>query len=122
MFSGLQPILSSTDLDRLVAFYTGGLDAEIRYSFPDDGPAAFVSLEIGGGTLGIARDADAADPAVVQRHALWLYADDCDEATNRLVGLGATLVTPPADMPWGERVADLTDPDGNRLHVAHQLG
>jgi hypothetical protein len=24
-------------------------------------------------------------------------------------------------MPWGERVADLHDPDGNLLHVAHTL-
>jgi len=121
MFSGLQPILSSSDLDRLVAFYTGGLDAEVQYRFPDDGPAGFVSLRVGGGSLGIAQDGDSPGPHVRQRHALWLYADDCDAAARRLVELGATLVTPPADMPWGERVADLTDPDGNPLHVAHQL-
>jgi predicted enzyme related to lactoylglutathione lyase len=122
MARGLQPILSTTDLERLVAFYTGGLDGEVRYSFPDDGPAGFVSMEIGDGTLGIGQDGNAPGPETPQRHALWFYVDDCDTAADRLVELGARLVSAPADMPWGERVADLTDPDGNVLHVAHQLG
>jgi catechol 2,3-dioxygenase-like lactoylglutathione lyase family enzyme len=65
MVTGLTPILSTPDLPRLLAFYTGGLDA----------------LEVAG-----------------------------------------TLASPPTDMPWGERVADLHDPDGNLVHVAHPLG
>jgi hypothetical protein len=47
-----------------------------------------------------------------------VYATDCDAATARLVEHGATLLSPPTDMPWGERVADLADPDGNHLHGA----
>ena len=57
-----------------------------------------------------------------QRHALWVYCTDADAAAERLVGAGGTLISPPTDMPWGERVADLHDPDGNLLHVAHSLG
>lgn len=121
MATGLQPILSTADLERLVDFYTCGLDGVVQYAFPNDGPAAFVSLDIGGASLGIARDGAVPGPEVVQRHALWCYVDDCDAVSVRLTELGATLVTAPADMPWGERVADLTDPDGNRLHVAHPL-
>ena len=35
---------------------------------------------------------------------------------------GARRGSPPTDMPWAERVADLHDPDGNHVHVAHPLG
>jgi lactoylglutathione lyase len=121
MFSGLSPILASRDLPRLVAFYSSGFEGEEIYRFPDEGEPGYVAVRVGEGQLGFARDDDAPGPEVRQRHSLWFYTDDCDAAAARLVELGGTLVTAPADMPWGERVADLTDPDGNPLHVAHRL-
>jgi predicted enzyme related to lactoylglutathione lyase len=120
MFTGLSVILSSPDLPRLVGFYTDALDAEQTYSFPEEGDPGYVALVVAGAQLGIAADPAAATGP--QRHALWLYCPDADAAVARLVDAGGTLVSPPADMPWGERVADLHDPDGNLLHVAHQIG
>lgn len=120
MFRSVFPILSTADLEALVAFYSAALDGEEMYRFPDEGEPAYVALRVAGSELGIARDPDAPGPDASQRQSLWVYADDCDAATARLADAGATVITPPEDMPWGERVADLADPDGNRLHVARQ--
>jgi catechol 2,3-dioxygenase-like lactoylglutathione lyase family enzyme len=38
---------------------------------------------------------------------------DVDESYQRLIAKGATPITPPADMPWGQRTAFFADPDGN---------
>ncbi len=39
--------------------------------------------------------------------------DDVDELTAAAQKAGATVVDPPADQPWGERQAVLTDVDGH---------
>jgi uncharacterized glyoxalase superfamily protein PhnB len=32
------------------------------------------------------------------------------------------VLMPPADMPWGDRMASLTDPDGHTWNFATHLG
>ena len=44
---------------------------------------------------------------------LRLYVDDIDSTYERALGAGATSVTRPTDMPWGDRVARVRDPLGN---------
>ena len=122
MFTSMFPILSTRNLPRLLDFYVAGLDAQVAYQFPDEGDVAFVSVDVAGGHLGLGADEHAGDADTAQRAALWLYADSCDDAVARLVSYGATVVTHPEDMPWGERVADVRDPDGNLLHIGQRLG
>lgn len=43
---------------------------------------------------------------------LWVYVDDCDRAVEHLAAAGVPVLEPPADQPWGERVARVQDPDG----------
>ena len=111
------PILSTADIHRLVSFYVTAVDAAVTYQFPAEGDPGYVALELAGGHLGIGLDPAAPGIDTAQRAALWLYADDCDEAFARLVRAGAGVVEEPADMPWGERVAKVTDPDGNIVHL-----
>jgi lactoylglutathione lyase len=47
-----------------------------------------------------------------------VYADDCDAAVEHLRGHGVRVLAEPADQPWGERMAEVADPDGNRVIVA----
>ncbi|MFJ6095142.1 VOC family protein [Williamsia muralis] len=118
MFTELFPILSSRDLDRLVAFYQQACDAQLVYRFPEEGPAGYASLQIGKSSFGIGSDPSA--PETPSRGALWLYAETCEDGFDALVSAGAAIVSPPTDMPWGERVADVTDPDGNLIHVGQR--
>jgi uncharacterized glyoxalase superfamily protein PhnB len=50
--------------------------------------------------------------------ALMLYVKDVDHAYARAVAAGATPVTPPADMFWGDRYGQVRDPFGHRWSIA----
>lgn len=108
------PILLTRDLPSLVAFYAGALGADVVYRFPGEDGDAYVALAIGGASLGVAFDPEAAPGP--DRVAIWFYVDSVDATFSQAVAFGATALDPPADMPWGERVARVRDPDGNLLN------
>ena len=113
MFTDAFPIISTPDMQRALGFYRDLLDAELEYQFPPEGDPGYVALSIGGAHLGIGLDPQAATGADGQRFALWIYADSCDAAVERLRAGDVTVTEEPADQPWGERVARVLDPDGN---------
>jgi PhnB protein len=49
---------------------------------------------------------------------LWLYVADVDAAYKRAVDAGAKSSSPPADMFWGDRMANLSDPFGQKWTLA----
>jgi len=51
-------------------------------------------------------------PGQVASVSLWLYVRDCDAAFKRATKEGATVVTQPEDMFWGDRCAGVLDPFG----------
>jgi uncharacterized glyoxalase superfamily protein PhnB len=116
----LFPILATPDLVRLVSFYENALGATVSFRFPDEGGAGdvYVSLELGRASLGIGLDGEASEAAPHDRVALWFYVDDADAAFAAAIAGGATAVREPMDMPWGERVAQVRDVDGNLLNLA----
>jgi lactoylglutathione lyase len=60
------------------------------------------------------------EPGPGPRHELFVYVDDVDARVADLRAAGATIVREPADMPWGERVAFVADPEGNLVSLAAQ--
>jgi lactoylglutathione lyase len=117
MFTNVFPIITTRDLGAALGFYRDLLDATVEYEFPGpDGEPVYVGLELGDAHLGIGRDPDAAaEPST--RFSLWVYADDCDAAVERLRAAGVEIVEEPADQPWGERVARVLDPDRNLVLI-----
>lgn len=114
----LFPILSTADLPRLVEFYRDALNAVVEYRFPDgSGGDAYVALGVGAGSLGIGAD-PAVPPRSGDRVALWFYVDDVHAAHSAALAAGASEERPPELMPWGERVSQVRDPDGNLLNLA----
>ena len=112
------PIITTPDLERALAFYRDVLGGRVVYAFPPEGPPAFVSMDLGSSHLGFGHD-PAVDLDAAQRIALWVYTDDCDglvESVRASCG-AAAVVEEPTDQPWGERVARVVDPDGNRVIV-----
>ena len=117
MFTSVFPIITTADLDAALGFYRDLLGARVSYEFTGpDGQPGYVALELGTSHLGIGRDSGlTARPS--PRFSLWVYADDCDAAVERLRLRGVKIVEEPADQPWGERVARVEDPDGNLVLV-----
>ena len=118
MASRLFPMLSAEDFSSSVSFYAA-LGGEEAYRFPDDDPV-FVTLRFGDSELGIGAMSGEPihgrpqRPAAGHRIELCLYVDDVDATAAR----APTVVTPQQDMPWGERIAYIEDPDGNLIMLA----
>lgn len=117
MFRTIFPILVTADIRAALGFYRDLLGANVTYEFPGpDGEPGYVGLELGNSQLGIGRDPEApAEPS--ERFSLWVYAESCDAAIERLRAAGVAIVEEPTDQPWGERVARVLDPDGNLVIV-----
>jgi predicted enzyme related to lactoylglutathione lyase len=116
----VRPILVTNDLDRLLGFYTGLLGATENPRFPDEGPAFYVGLALGDSELGISTDA-AVQPGSPGRMLLSIEVPDVDAVLPRVAGLGGTATSGANDMPWGQRVAHITDPDGNVVNLTQTL-
>jgi uncharacterized glyoxalase superfamily protein PhnB len=118
MFTSLFPILASRDLDAALRFYRDLLGGRVTYEFPGpDGRPAYVGLVIGDSSVGIGVDASVVEAQRPRAVSLWVYADDCDAAVDRLRDAGVTVIAEPETQPWGERVARVLDPDGNEVVI-----
>lgn len=115
----IQPIITTTDLERLVRFYCDLLDVKESMRYPEEGDTFYACLQVGMSELGIvASDVDAATGP--QRLLISIGVDDVDAVLDRVERLGGTGAAP-NDMPWGQRVAHIEDPDGNKVNLTQQL-
>jgi PhnB protein len=60
--------------------------------------------------------ADGSSPVV-----LFVYVADVDQAVERAVATGATVLVPPQDQFWGDRTARILDPSGHVWIVASRI-
>ncbi len=112
----IQPVVSTPDLPRLRAFYETVLGAEQSLRVPEDGPEFYVEVRIGDSVLGIVQEAGTEIGAPV-RIILSADVDDVDALLPTVEAAGGTVPGRPNDMPWGQRVAHVLDPDGNMLNL-----
>jgi predicted enzyme related to lactoylglutathione lyase len=117
----LRPIIVTPDLDRLCAFYAGLLGATETMRYPDDGPTFYVGLRVGDSELGLSSDGSVR-PGDPGRILLSIEVPDVDALLPRVAGLGGEAPSPSHDMPWGQRVAHIKDPDGNVVNLTQELG
>jgi len=117
------PVLYAKDVERVAAFYAR-LGFEETARLPGaDGSAGFVALRRGDAELAVTTEESprllaGVEPGPGPRHELFVYVDDVDAATRELGAAGTTVLREPADMPWGERVGYVTDPEGNLVSLA----
>ncbi|NIK60090.1 VOC family protein [Kribbella shirazensis] len=116
------PVLYVADVRRSVEFYTL-LGYEATYQFPLEGDPHYVGLERGDSSLGLS-DANWPEAQLgitvgtAPRFELFVYVDDVEAEVERFRAAGHTILQEPATMPWGERQAYLTDPEGNPVALA----
>ena len=120
----VMPMLSVADMAAALRFYRETLGGQQIYQFPETGEAVFLTLRFGDTELGIGLLTDQPmhgrpqRPATGHRVELCINVADADEAVAALNAIGAKTVTPPVDLPWGERSAYVEDPDGNLVMLA----
>jgi uncharacterized glyoxalase superfamily protein PhnB len=107
------PIVNVDDVEAAIGFYSATFGFEETFRYDEDGRAAFAFLALAPLGIGVARRAEGDR----RDFALWLYADDVDDAAARLRAAGATEVLRPTEQPWGERMCTFVDPNGHLVHV-----
>ncbi len=117
------PIVACKDLLRTAAFYQTVFGAVESYRFPTEGTPAYLAMKLGSSSLGLG-DGNGVNaygaralPSTGHPVDLCIYVDDLDATLTSATSHGGTLVSPPSDMPWGERVAWVKDPEGIMILV-----
>jgi PhnB protein len=109
------PSLSLQGAAKFIHFAQAAFGAEEAFRMPlPNGDIMHAELRIGDSTL-MVHDAMGQPPTV---SALFLYVTDVDARYQRALSAGATSASAPADMFWGDRVAQVTDQFGNHWSIA----
>ncbi len=104
-------IIFTADGERLAAWYRRSLGL----GEPERAPG-HIGFQVGAVYLGI--DEVAEPPPGAAAVSLWFRVDDVDASFARFVAEGAEVIYAPVDKPWGDRLAALRDPDGNRIGLS----
>jgi lactoylglutathione lyase len=117
------PIINCSDILATKAFYEGVFGGVQAYQFPEEGEPVYLTLTVGSGTValgvGTAPAMYGETPLPATGHAvdLCLYVSDLETSVAAGERYGGAVVVEPQEMPWGERVAYLRDPEGTMLLV-----
>ncbi|MEU0400561.1 VOC family protein [Streptomyces sp. NPDC006197] len=118
--STIQPVILTADPDVLLGFYTKLFGAEEISRVPEEGPVFSLGLRIGDTDLGLVAKADPGEREA-PRILLSIGVDDVDETLGRVAALGGSVRGGANDMPWGQRVAHIQDPDGNPVNLTQPI-
>ena len=116
----VQPILSTNDLERLSSFYATLFAAEEDIRVPGRKGPFFVTLRFGEASLTLVAHKQGAD-APAGRIAVAVFVENVDDLLPRVKPAGGKVHGRAKDMPWGHRVAHISDPDGNTINLTQQL-
>src|SRR4051812_20060572 len=116
------PIIYAAGVERSARFYEQ-LGYERHFQLPEEGEPGYVGLRMDTSELAIvSRDWPeqqyGLEVGTEPRFEMFIYVDDVDATIASLRDDGVTVLKEPADMPWGERVGFVTDPDGNPVAIA----
>jgi lactoylglutathione lyase len=117
------PALYARNVEGVAAFYVQlGFEEHVRLAGPD-GAAGFIGLRRDGAELAVTTEESprmlaGVEPGPGPRHELFVYVEDVDGTVAALRESGTSVVREPVDMPWGERVGFVADPEGNLVSLA----
>lgn len=118
--STIQPVIVTADQDLLLGFYTKLFGAEEIFRIPVEGPTFYLGLRIGDTDLGLVAKENPGT-GTVSRILLSIGVDDVDETLGQVEALGGSVRGGANDMPWGQRVAHIQDPDGNPVNLTQPI-
>lgn len=109
-------ILYADDVSATVSFYQRAFGLDTRFVQPS---GDYAEMETGATALGIvSRDfvaghlRGAAGKRGAPSAEIGIVVEDVAAAVERAVGAGAEPLSEPAEMPWGQTIAYVADPNG----------
>jgi PhnB protein len=104
------PFVASRDSAKLLDFLKEAFDAKEIARVYVDGVIGHAETRIGDSVVMMfdAKKEWPDTPAFLR-----LYVEDCDALYQKALATGATAVTEPTEMPWGDRTCRVRDPLGN---------
>lgn len=123
----ISPYLTVQDAKRAIGWYVEALGAveSARLPGPND-TVMHAEVRIGDSVVMLGEESPGYG-AFGPKHfggtavSLVCYVEDVDAAFARAVAAGATAERPPADQPYGDRMATLVDPFGHRWHLSTHI-
>ena len=97
-----------------------------HFQLPAEGEPGYVGLSRdGSGELAITHPQWASERYGLPvgdgaRFEMYVYVDDLTATFGQFVEAGVTVLLEPEDMPWGERIATVTDPEGNPVALCQK--
>ena len=113
--------LTVKDLQKSLDWYQDVVGFTVDRRHEREGKLVAVSLKAGEIRLLIGQDDGAKgwDRAKGEGFSLHITTDqNIDELANRIKAQGGSLLSEPADMPWGPRVFRVQDPDGFKITIS----
>ena len=119
----LEVSLTVKDAEASLAWYRDILGFVVDRRYERDGKLMAVSMKAGTVRLLLGQDdgARGMDRVKGEGFSLMLTTGQIiDEVAARIKERGGTLMTEPANMPWGSRIFRLQDPDGFKLVISSE--
>jgi lactoylglutathione lyase len=116
------PVIYAARVSECAAFYEA-LGFARHFQLPPDGEPGYIGLRRENAELAVVstdwpRQQYDLEPGERPRFEMFIYVDDVDGTVATLRPRGIRLLREPIDMPWGERVAYVADPEGNPVALA----
>jgi lactoylglutathione lyase len=120
------PVVFAAHVPATAAFYER-LGFERHFQLPAEGEPGYVGFRRGAYEVAVVAAEWPAERYGLPvgdgvRFELFVYVEEVDRLVEELRGDGFAVLREPAQMPWGERVAYMTDPEGNPVALAEPPG
>ena len=117
-YGTVTPYLMTTNSEAVIEFAKRVLGAGERMRMPGpDGTIGHAELLIGDSVVMLADET----PEGAMPGMLHVYVEDCDATYGRALEAGGTSIAEPADQVYGERMAGVQDPSGNKWYFATHI-
>jgi lactoylglutathione lyase len=116
--------LTVKDLQKSLEWYHGVLGFSVDRKMEREGKLRAVALKAGEARISINQDDGAKGWDRIKGLGFSMQLStkqSVDEIAARIKQHGGTLLSEPADMPWGVRMLRLEDPDGYKLSISMPL-
>jgi PhnB protein len=125
MRTNIAPMLSVRDGVRAVEFYQAAFAARVLFRIDNDG-SVVAQLAIDGGEFWVSDESpehlNFSPETLSGSTARMIFTvENPDEAFDRAIAAGATVVHPVADEPFGWRIGRLVDPFGHHWEIGKPL-